>query len=503
VTTEPSGSLLRVRGLSKNFGSVRALDRVDLDIGPGEVRALVGQNGSGKSTLIKILAGVHQPGPGSRIEFGDQAYPPGDMKDLADQIRFLHQDLGLILEMSVAENLAIRTSVGRTRLGGLKMADARSAAADRIAPFGVEIDAQERVQNLTPVQRTIVALAAALPASASDTGRRLVVLDEPTAALPPHEVEILLGIVSDLAARGFAVLYVSHRLDEVFEVAHRVTVLRNGRVIATRPVEELTRSGLIELMIGERTAGRSHAGTTDAQSPVCLEAVSLTGRYLRDASLSLRAGEILGIAGMPGSGSHDIPYCIAGALGAGGGGYVRLPAISRKWTDVRRLRRSQLPIVPADRLHEGIVRGFSVRENLTLSVLGTVSRASLVSGRRERVTTSRWFERLALTGATRDSAIEQLSGGNQQKVVLGRCLAAGGPVVTLCEPTAGVDVHAREAIYELIVDAARNGMSFVVASSDISDLLAICGRVLVIRDGVVAKELTAEAITESAILHEI
>jgi ABC-type sugar transport system ATPase subunit len=493
-STQP---VLRIAGLSKTFAGTRALIDASLDIEPGEIHALMGQNGSGKSTLIKTLAGYHAPDPGA------VAHIDGDSFDLGhtvpDGLRFVHQDLGLVLELNAMDNLALRGGFARGAMGRVHWSEQEQETYGVLARFGVDLDIHRPLAAATPVERTVVAIAAAL--QGWQGGRGVLVLDEPTAVLPHNEVERLFAMVREVRKAGTSVLYVSHRLDEIFELADRVTVLRGGRVIATRAVDDIDARGLASLMVGQEVDPDYRAPVAARpDAPVVLEARDVHGRWLRGVDLEVHRGEILGIAGLAGAGVMELPYVIAGSAQHPVAGEMRLPQVSSEWSDVADAESLNIPLVPADRGREGIIAEFAVSENLSLSVLGRLGRRGKLGKSEEDALVRRWTQRLGIVTAGPEAAISTLSGGNQQKVVVARCLVREPELLVLCEPTAGVDIGTRVAIYELIAELSRNGLTVVVSSSDTGDLLAMCTRVVVLREGRVVAEMGGEGLTDHALV---
>jgi ABC-type sugar transport system ATPase subunit len=501
--TKAGQALLKIEALSKTFGGTRALIDVDLDIREDEIHALVGQNGSGKSTLIKSLAGYHHPDPGARAWFAGEPFGLGaELQHGHDRLRFVHQDLGHVLELDVIDNLALRHAYVRGRLGNIRWAEQERIARELLGRFGMEMDLHRPLAEATPVERVVVAIVAAL--QGWDGGPGVLVLDEPTAVLPPHEVAQLFQMIGEVRRTGASVLYVSHRIDEIFQLADRVTVLRGGRVVVTEEVANLTPRGLASLMVGEDVDPEFRAEVpAPAGAPAVLEARNLRSRYLNGVSFTLRAGEVLGVAGLAGSGSDQLPYAVAGALGREASGQLRLPGRGAEWLDIASSGLTGLALVPADRAREGVIAEFGVAENLTLPILDRLRTGIAHDRSRETALVRDWVQRLQIRTAGYDTPISTLSGGNQQKVVMARCLALEPSVLLLCEPTAGVDIATRIALYELIARQAARGLGVIVSSTDSGDLLAMCTRILVLRDGVVARELDGSQVTQASLHHAI
>ncbi|MDQ0946346.1 ABC-type sugar transport system ATPase subunit [Streptomyces phaeochromogenes] len=498
---ELTGPVLRVTGLSKRFGGTQALKDVDLEVLPGEIHALIGPNGSGKSTLIKILAGYHHAEPGAVAELDGEPFDLGHVTTSRhDRLRFVHQELGLVGELSAIDNLALSHGFARTAFGNINWPQMEKRTSAVVERFGLGIDVRRPLATATPVQRTVVAIAAALQGW---EGRRgVLVLDEPTAVLPPGEVARLFDIVREVRDAGAGVLYVSHRMDEIFALADRVTVIRGGRRIATRPVAELTPRTLAELMAGEEMETHHRPAPPAGSADPVLEVRDLWAGPLQGVGFDLARGERLGITGLVGSGHEIVPYAVCGAHAGRVSGRLRLPERAERWTDARDADALGLPLVPADRAGEGVIGDFSVGENLTLPLLSRLrTRSGRLRRRRESTLAEDWIRRVDVRTAGRGARITTLSGGNQQKVVMARCLAQRPPVLALCEPTAGVDIATRLQLYDLIERQSDEGMGVIVSSSDTQDLLALCTRVLVVRNGRISREISGRDITEPALVH--
>jgi ABC-type sugar transport system ATPase subunit len=491
--------ILRVEDLSKTFDGNPALVDVDFDVRAGEVHALVGHNGSGKSTLIKVLAGFHHADPGARgwidghpVSLSELGHTHGHH---APRLRFVHQDLGLVLELNAVDNLALRGGFVRNRTGRIRWREQAAEARELLASFNVELDVLAPLAKASPVERTIVSIAGALQGWEREGG--VLVLDEPTAVLPPGEAGRLHKIICDLRDSGAGILFVSHRLDEVMDLGDRVTVLRNGREVASRPVSGLTKGQLVHLMLGEEMEPNYRASVPDVVSDEqVLEVDSLSGRYLRGATFAVRRGEVLGISGLPDSGRDELPRLLTDRPHDATGGRIKVAGEHESWVDVHHGTGRSVVLLPPDRVQEGVIGPMTVQENLSLAVLDEFGPAVALNGKRERTFARNWVAKLDVVAAGLGMPIKALSGGNQQKVLFGRVLAMDPKVLVLCEPTAGVDVGARHAIYDLVAEQVREGLTVLVVSSDVGDLLALCTRVLVLGHGVVAREITGAQLTE-------
>jgi ribose transport system ATP-binding protein len=504
VVTQVS-TALSVRGLSKTFVGQRALVDVDLDVAPGEIRALVGENGCGKSTLIKILAGFHEPDAGAAVSVAGEPLALGQPgAGEAAGLRFVHQDLGLVAGLDGVDNLALGRGYRARRAGLIDWAGERRAAQAALRRLGYEIDLRTPVGRLTISERTAVAVARALrgsvggkPAQAQRDGdpgaATMLVLDEPTANLPAAEAARLFALVRSVRDSGVSVLFVSHHFDEVFALADTVTVLRDGRVVATRPVAGLTEPELVELVIGRPLELHEDLGLRSARADTVLSASGLRGQVVAGVDLDLHAGEVLGVAGITGSGREELAGMLFGGLPRTGTVSVAGDVVPPRRPD--RAIAAGMGLVPAERHANAAFLAASLRENVTLVDVRRNVVAGLLRHRRERSDVAHWLERLQVRPARSETAMAALSGGNQQKVVLARWLRQEPRVLVLDDPTQGVDVGAKAEIHGLIDEAAANGTAVLVLSSDHEELARLCHRVLVLRSGVVADELRPPALT--------
>jgi len=501
----PRAPALALTGLAKSFGGARALAGVDLTVMAGEVHGLLGENGSGKSTLIKVLAGFHEPDAGElEVRGVPERLPlaPGRFRDLG--LSFVHQDLGLVLSLSVAENLFVGKLASPRNRFVISWRRERARARETFARYGVSIDPGARVGDLRPVDRALLAIVRAVEELREQhESTALLVLDEPTVFLPRSGVEQLFALIREIVAGGSSVLFVSHDLDEVHAITDRVTVLRDGRVAGTMVTAAASEGDLVELIIGRRLAAFSaeHRDMTARTPDVRVE--GLSGGGLRDIDLGLHRGEVVGLTGLLGSGFDEIPYLLYGARPARagtltfGGRSVDLPS-----TSPGRSLAAGMVLIPADRQRDGAVQGLPVVDNTTLPALDGYF-SGLVLHRQRMVRESR---QLLGTFDVRPNQPRMpygsLSGGNQQKALLAKWLQTRPSILLLHEPTQGVDVGARQQIFELMRAAAAGGACVVCASSDYEQLAAVCDRVLVFGRGRVARELVGGDVTKDRIIEQ-
>jgi ribose transport system ATP-binding protein len=482
---------LSIRRLSKTFQGQRALIDVDLDVEPGEIRALVGENGCGKSTLIKILAGFHQPDSGN-VAIAGVPLALGDASAAdAAGLRFVHQDLGLVATLDTIDNLALGHgyTLGRDRRIHWK-SEARSARA-ALSALGYDLDVRKPVGGLSISERTAVAIARALSPHRSEP--TMLVLDEPTANLPAAEADRLFALVRTVRERGVAVLFVSHHFDEVFAIADAVTVLRDGRLVATRPVQGLSERDLVELVVGRALESHSVDPAAVATAEVALEVRELSGAIVHDLTIDVHAGEVVGVAGITGSGREELAGMLFG--GRARSGIVRVCAEVVPPQRPDRAIAAGMGLVPAERHANAAFLSASLRENVTMVDLRRNIVAGLLRRKRESSDTHIWLERLSVKPTRPEAVMSALSGGNQQKVVLARWLRQQPRVLVLDDPTQGVDIGAKTEIHALIDAAASQGTAVLVLSSDHEELARLCHRVLVLRSGAVVDEIRPPALS--------
>ena len=498
---EPA-SVLEVAGVDKSFAGVHALRGVDFALGQGEVHALVGENGAGKSTLIKVVTGVHRPDAG-RVRFaGAEREFRNPLEAQAAGISTIYQEVNLVPLMSVARNLYL----GREprRLGLVDVGRMNRQAAEELRRFGVAADVTRPLRTLGLGAQQMVALARAVQVDA-----RVVIMDEPTSSLEPREVDTLFEVIRGLKAQGIAVVYVSHRLDELYAVCDRVTVMRDGAVVHTGPIAGLQRLKLISLMLGREMSAVREKGATafDADrsratgdSRPALRATGLSLRHrLHRVSLDIRPGEVVGLGGLLGAGRSETAKAITGAL-ATDSGSVEVDGVRLHRRSPAAAMRAGVVMLAEDRKAEGIIPNLSVRENISLAALPRLSRAGLVSRARQDELVRFFMDRLRIKASGPDQKVSDLSGGNQQKVLLARWLCLQPKVLLLDEPTRGIDVGAKAEVQALINELAGDGLGVLLISSELEELIEGSDRVVVLKDGRVVGELEGEQVSEDTLL---
>ena len=517
---------LQARNVSKAFAGVKALVDVSLALAPGEVHALTGENGAGKSTLMKVLAGLHPPDAGEILLDGRRIVLGSPQHALRNGIAMIHQELMPIPDLTVAENILLGHEPASRLLGWIDRRAMRSEARRLLGLLEVDLPANRKMRQLSVAQVQTVEIAKALGRNA-----RVLIMDEPTAAISDREVEALLGVIAMLKRRGVAIVYITHKLDEVFRIADTITVLRDGSRVGTYPTGELDRRTLIALMVGRplahpvgpacraglargspaRQAGPTgsparQAGPTGSparQAGPAVVALSVRGLSragaFRDVSFDLRQGEILGITGLMGAGRTELVSAIFGLVRADAGEIhvAGRPVRIRRPADAM---RHGIGMVSEDRQGFGLVPTLPVGHNMTLAALGDCCSGPFIRRAREAAVVAAGIRALAIKTAGAGEAVGRLSGGNQQKVVLARSLLAGPSIIMLDEPTRGIDVAAKAEVYALVARLAAEGKSVLLVSSELPEALALSDRLLVMRQGAIVAQLDPSCTSQEEVL---
>lgn len=496
---------LEIRGLTKAFGGVRALTRADLIVMPGEVHGLLGKNGSGKSTLIKIISGFHSPDEGSlHIDGQPIALPIPLGKSEAHGLAFVHQNLGLLADASVLENL-IAGDYDRLNPWAINWGAEATRARHLFAEYHLALDPYDPVSALSPVQRAQLAIVRAadrVQVHRTHGFSGVLVLDEPTPFLPIEDVRVLFATMRRLTATGVSIIFVSHDIDEVMEITDRATVLRDGEVIGSFDTATTDRAQIVASIVGRSMTTERVIGPYISSATPSIRIESLSGQIVRDVSFDVRPGEILGLTGLIGSGYDEIPYLLSGATRAGQG-LLHLPPEQHDLTHMAPAGaiKAGIALIPADRQRAGLALDLSLTENVTLPLLGRSHNALLLNHRRLADITAAVMARFTVKADRPRQPASELSGGNQQKLVLGKWLQLGPRLVLLDEPTQGIDVGARREIYDRLVQLCHSGTSVICATSEFEQLETIAHRVLVFDRGRIKAELAGDQVTKSAIAH--
>jgi ribose transport system ATP-binding protein len=496
---QTASSLLSMKGIIKTFPGVLALRGASLQVGHGEVHALVGQNGAGKSTLIKILTGAYRRDQGSIIFNGHPVDFHSPYQAQANGVSTIYQEVNLVPYRSVSENIFM----GREprRFGLINWRKMNDEARTILRRFNIEIDVSRPLLEYNVATQQMVAIARAVSFQS-----KLVIMDEPTSSLDDREVATLFEVIGQLKASGVSVIFVSHRLDELYAVCDRVTIMRDGQTVDDRAMNSINKLELIALMLGKELGEVKRSGVTafgEAYHETHQELLTVNnlrqGRKLQDVNLNVRAGEIVGLAGLLGAGRTETARAIFGADSVDGG-QIRLDNKPTYFKSPADAIKAGIGFCSEDRKLEGIIPYMSVRENLTLALLPTLSRLGVVSKDKQQEIVLRFIKRLGIKTAGPDQKIRELSGGNQQKVLLARWLCMNPRLLLLDEPTRGIDVGAKGEIQSLINELATNGLGVLMISSELEELTEGCDRVVVLREGQTVAELPHQQINEDAIM---
>jgi len=486
-----AASFLKVEGITKSFGGVQALKGVSLEIAPGEIHCLAGENGSGKSTLIKVISGVHEPDTG-KIEIGGKSFSHLTPKEaIRLGIQVIYQDFSVFPNLTVMENLALNMELMDNRKL-MNYRRARSIASHAVAQIGFKVDLDERVENLSVADRQLIAISRALLQEA-----KLIIMDEPTSALTKKEVRALFAVIKQLQSRGLAILFVSHKLDEVFEISERYTILRNGENVASGHTSELDRKTFALHMTGREFADEQYRAVIEDRKPILsVKGLTLNGAY-SDISFDLAAGEILGITGLLGSGRTELVETLFGILKPDAG-RIEIKGKPVKIRNAKDAIRHGMGYVPEDRLTEGLFQPQTIQRNIVISVLDMLStRVGFLRLRQVSHTTQKWIQELSIATMNPEFPVRTLSGGNQQKVVLARWLASNLSILILNSPTMGVDIGSKYDIHALMRKLAADGLAIIIVSDDLPEVLACASRIFVMRDGAFVQELDPAETSET------
>ncbi len=483
--------ILELKNITKSFPGVKALDNVHLEIIPGEVHALCGENGAGKSTLMKIISGAQKYTTGDIVVDG-KSYVFESTKDAEKVgISMIYQEFNLVPHLSVAENIFLGRLINKN--GIIDWNKIYKNSAKILERLGLKIDTRRPVSSLSVAHMQMVEIAKCLSINS-----RVIIMDEPTAALTDEEIRVLFEIIESLKKQGISIIYISHRMDEIFTISDRITVFRDGKYIKTLDTEKTNYDELVSLMVGQNIE-KLYPERTYTPSEVVLETKNIFGKAVNGVSFKLYKGEILGISGLLGAGNIELSKILYGALQKESGDVIKNGKkikCKNPYTSIK----EGIGLVPDDRKNDGLVLVRSVRENISLSSLDNISKSSFINKARENTRVNNVIKALNIKVPTPEHVVGNLSGGNQQKVVFAKVLEASPDILILDEPTRGVDVGAKAEIYQIIDLLTRNGKSIIIISSDLPEVIGMCDRVLVMREGQIVKEVQKDEATQELIL---
>lgn len=483
--------MLTLKHITKTYPGVVALNDVSMSFEQGEVHAVMGENGAGKSTLIKIISGAISPDPGGEILFDDRSYSQMTPALSAENgVAVIYQDINLVTPMTVAENIFMGRKMGR----GYSKRRLNALAQEIFDEYGFHLDPAMRVERLSPANQQMVEIARAISNNA-----KIMIMDEPTAPLAAAEVDLLFSIIGKLKAKGVTVIYISHRMDEVFQITQRVTVLRDGQYVTTRNTADLDRQQLVNLMVG-RELKENFPTRKTPMGEVVLEAKNLTGNSVEKISFQLHRGEILGFAGLVGSGRSETMELVCGS---------RKMESGEIWLNGKKVHIGSpadaidhgIGLIPEDRKEQGCILFNTVKFNTSLSAMKRITRFGFINGKKNKELAEQYRQELRIKVPGIDQMVVNLSGGNQQKVVLAKTLAADPDVIIFDEPTKGIDVGAKQEIYNLMNELVARGKAIIMVSSDMEEILGMSDRILVLYEGLVSGELKREQFSQERVLH--
>ena len=483
--------MLELKNITKTYPGVVALNNVSVTFQQGEVHAVMGENGAGKTTMIKIISGAINPDPGGEIIFDGKSYTQMTPALSAENgVAVIYQDINLVTPMTVAENMFMGRKMGK----GYSKRRLNKLAQEIFDEYGFQLDPAMRVERLSPANQQMVEIARAISNNA-----KIMIMDEPTAPLAAAEVDLLFSIIAKLKAKGVTVIYISHRMDEVFQITERVTVLRDGQYVTTINTADTNRQQLVNLMVG-RELNENFPTRKTPVGDVILEAKKLTGNSVENISFRLHRGEVLGFAGLVGSGRSETMELICGAKKMDSG---------EVWMNGQKMHINSpasaiehgIGLIPEDRKEQGVILFNTVKFNTSLSAAHKLTKFGFISGKKNKEMAEKYRETLRIKVPHIDQMVVNLSGGNQQKVVLAKTLAADPDVIIFDEPTKGIDVGAKQEIYNLMNELVAQGKAIIMVSSDMEEILGMSDRIIVLHEGLVSGELRREEFSQERVLH--
>lgn len=483
--------MLELKNITKTYPGVVALNNVSVTFEQGEVHAVMGENGAGKSTMIKIISGAINPDPGGEIIFDGKSYTQMTPALSAENgVAVIYQDINLVTPMTVAENMFMGRKMGK----GYSKRRLNKLAQEIFDEYGFQLDPAMRVERLSPANQQMVEIARAISNNA-----KIMIMDEPTAPLAAAEVDLLFSIIAKLKAKGVTVIYISHRMDEVFQITERVTVLRDGQYVTTINTADTNRQQLVNLMVG-RELNENFPTRKTPVGDVILEAKNLTGNSVENISFRLHRGEVLGFAGLVGSGRSETMELICGAKKMDSG-EVWMNGQKMHITSPASAIEHGIGLIPEDRKEQGVILFNTVKFNTSLSAAHKLTKFGFISGKKDKEMAEKYRETLRIKVPHIDQMVVNLSGGNQQKVVLAKTLAADPDVIIFDEPTKGIDVGAKQEIYTLMNELVAQGKAIIMVSSDMEEILGMSDRIIVLHEGLVSGELRREEFSQERVLH--
>jgi len=488
--------ILAIKGITKRFPGVLALNKVQFDLYKGEVHALVGENGAGKSTLMKVLLGIHKADEGEMSLKGEHYSPSSPSEALRRGISMIHQEISLVPDMSISENVWIGRTGQFNRLGLVDFAQMRSRTAEILEKMRLSLNPDTEVGRLGVATMQLVEIARAVSYDSD-----IIIMDEPTSALTNDEIETLYTIIRDMTAKGKSIIFISHKLDEIYRICNRVTVLRDGAYISTDPIENISKEQLINRMVGRELNVMYPKVPTKIEGKI-LEIKGLTRKgYFEDVSFSVCRGELLGFSGLMGAGRTEIMQSIFG-IDPYDSGQIFFNGKETKVRNTQDAIHNKIAMVTEDRLRRGIIANLPVKYNITLAFLKMITKMGFLLRKKENQSCNRMIERLRIKVPSAESEISLLSGGNQQKAILGKWLLVEPEVLIMDEPTRGIDVGAKSEIYRLIGELASQGKAIIIVSSELPEIIGVCDRILVVRGGKIVGEHLRKDFSQEAIMKD-